>query len=337
MFIWGHPAMPGVSCFGLFPGWFEMSLAESLVREKFQDPDKTASGSKRAWVGLDALRILWINTGTLCNITCAHCYIESSPRNDRLEYIRIGDVLPFIDEIERNRLGTSEIGLTGGEPFMNPDIMAMLSMILERGFRVLVLTNAMKPMRRHDQDLRALQSTYGDRLRLRVSLDHYSSAGHETERGRGTWKPGLEGLIWLAHHGFSLSVAGRLGNETEDAMRAGYSQLFNTHNITIDARDPESLVLFPEMDEDCDTPEITEKCWDILGVDPGAMMCASSRMLVKRKGSARPSVLACTLIPYDQSFELGGSLAEASGPVSLNHPHCSRFCVLGGASCARAS
>ena len=67
------------------------------------------------------------------------------------------------------------------------------------------------------------------------------------------------------------------------------------------------------------------------------MMCASSRMVVKRKGSPRPSVLACTLIPYDQAFELGGSLAEAAGSVSLNHPHCSRFCVLGGASCARVS
>ena len=63
-------------------------------------------------------------------------------------------------------------------------------------------------------------------------------------------------------------------------------------------------------------------------------MCSNSRMVVKRKGAARPAVLACTLLPYDPAFELGGTLAESSGEVALNHPHCSKFCVLGGASCS---
>jgi len=64
-------------------------------------------------------------------------------------------------------------------------------------------------------------------------------------------------------------------------------------------------------------------------------MCASSRMVVKRKGEARPSVVACTLLPYDDAFDLGATLAEASRAVPLNHPHCARFCVLGGGSCSR--
>jgi hypothetical protein len=57
-------------------------------------------------------------------------------------------------------------------------------------------------------------------------------------------------------------------------------------------------------------------------------------MVVKRKGAARPAVLACTLIPYDAQFELGPTLKDAARPVPLNHPHCARFCVLGGASCS---
>ena len=64
-------------------------------------------------------------------------------------------------------------------------------------------------------------------------------------------------------------------------------------------------------------------------------MCATSRMIVKRKGAARPAVMACTLLPYDPRFELGQTLAEANGTVSLNHPHCAKFCVLGGAACSR--
>ena len=51
------------------------------------------------------------------------------------------------------------------------------------------------------------------------------------------------------------------------------------------------------------------------------------------KGEARPVVVPCTLLPYDARFEMGQSLAEAAGAVSLNHPHCARFCVLGGGSC----
>jgi hypothetical protein len=63
-------------------------------------------------------------------------------------------------------------------------------------------------------------------------------------------------------------------------------------------------------------------------------MCASSRMVIKRKGEPRAVVAACTLIPYDPKFTMGETLAEASRPVRLNHPHCARFCVLGGASCS---
>ncbi|MEE8172653.1 MAG: radical SAM protein, partial [Alphaproteobacteria bacterium] len=60
-----------------------------------------------------------------------------------------------------------------------------------------------------------------------------------------------------------------------------------------------------------------------------------SRMVVRRKGAARPAVVACTLLPYAPEFELGDTLAAATKlPVSLNHPHCARFCVLGGGACS---
>jgi hypothetical protein len=76
-------------------------------------------------------------------------------------------------------------------------------------------------------------------------------------------------------------------------------------------------------------PEITEACWGILGKSPESAMCATSRMVVKHKGAVQPSVIACTLLPYDPLWDLGPSLAGASGAVSLNHPHCAKFCVLG--------
>jgi hypothetical protein len=122
--------------------------------------------------------------------------------------------------------------------------------------------------------------------------------------------------------------------ESEEKLREGYQRLFRELGLVLDARDPASLVLFPEMDARLDVPEITTACWDILGVHPDAMMCSSSRMIVKRKGAPRPAVVACTLLPYDPQFELGPQLVDAAGAVKLNHPHCARFCVLGGGSCS---
>ena len=141
---------------------------------------------------------LWFNTGTLCNIACVNCYIESSPRNDRLAYLSLADVTGFLDEIADQDLGTETIGLTGGEPFMNPEIMAILELCLARGFKVLVLTNAMKPMAHKQAGLAALAASYPQRLTLRVSVDHYTQAGHEAVRGAGTWAPMCAGLTWLA-------------------------------------------------------------------------------------------------------------------------------------------
>jgi hypothetical protein len=306
-----------------------------LDPRKFRHPDITAKGAKRAAVALARLETLWFNTGTLCNLTCSNCYIESSPVNDALAYLGAAEVAAYLDEIATLGWPVREIGFTGGEPFMNPEIMTMLEDALARGFAVLVLTNAMKPMQRHKPALLALKERFGTRLTLRVSVDHYSPTLHELERGARSWAPMREGLAWLARNGFSLAIAGRtVWKQSEEKLRAGYQRLFRELGMVLDARDASRLVLFPEMDATLDVAEITTACWDILGVHPDAMMCASARMVVKRKGAARPAVVACTLLPYDPQFELGACLADAAGAVKLNHPHCARFCVLGGGSCS---
>jgi uncharacterized Fe-S cluster-containing radical SAM superfamily protein len=303
---------------------------------KFRDPERTLDGKTRADAPFLRLETLWVNTGTLCNIECAHCYIDSSPTNDRLAYISDAELAPFLDEARG--LGAARIGFTGGEPFLNPDLPAMLAASLDRGFDALVLTNAMRPMLRPRQReaLRALVARHGLRLSLRVSLDHYAPARHDAERGDGGFAQTLAGLKWLAAEGFDIAVAGRLRwGESEAETRAGFARLFRAEQIALDTDDPQRLVLFPEMDAARDVPEITTECWSILGVAPASLMCATSRMVVKRKGAAAPAIVACTLIVDDPAFELGSSLGAASRAVKLNHAYCAQFCVLGGASCAR--
>lgn len=312
-------------------------MAELIARQpagKFVDPLHTLDGQRRAHVAPAALETLWFNTGTLCNLTCKTCYIESSPRNDRLVYLSRAEVASFLEQAAALEQPPRTIGFTGGEPFMNPDIIGMLEDALAAGYDTLVLTNAMRPMMKLAAPLEALRARYGSRLVVRVSMDHYTRALHEQERGPRAWQPMLKGLRWLSASGFVVHVAGRTRwNEPEAALRAGYGALFAAEDIAVDAADTARLVLFPEMDEQAEVPEITEACWGILGVEPASVMCANSRMVVKRKGSTAPAVLACTLIAYDPRFELGTDLESALTPVALNHPHCARFCVLGGGSC----
>ena len=185
------------------------------------------------------------------------------------------EIAEYLDEIESLRLGTKLIGFTGGEPFMNPELPAMLDIALARGFRALVLTNAMKPMHKMKPALLALRERYGERLQIRVSIDHYGRAVHEVERGRRSWQPTIDGLLWLAANGFAVSVASRrLSGEREAEIRRGFAGLFDELGLALDAEDPVALTVFPEMDAAADVPEITEACWGLLGKSPDSVMCA---------------------------------------------------------------
>jgi MoaA/NifB/PqqE/SkfB family radical SAM enzyme len=308
------------------PSPFAVGDAAPLDPGKFRDPAFTAKGERRASVAIHRLETLWINTGTLCNLACRSCYIESSPTNDALVYLSLAEVEDYLGQA--STLGTKVIGFTGGEPFMNPDMIAMMRSALARGFELLVLTNAMRPMRRFEAALADIAAAYSGRVVMRVSLDHHEPGVHEAERGAGSWAKAIDGLVWLSRTGFRVAVAGRRAGH-EDEARAGYQALLARLGVAAD-----HLVLFPTMDASADVPEISEACWSLLDVSPSKMMCASSRMVVKAKGAARPHVVACTLLPYDERFALGETLADALAPVPLNHPHCARFCVLGGASCS---
>ena len=313
-----------------------MADSETLP-PKFIDAFVTAKGEVRAQVAYGRTKTLWFNTGTLCNIECVNCYIESSPTNDRLVYLTMADVLPYLDELEVAGETGIEIGFTGGEPFMAPQMLAILQVVLERGHSVLMLTNAMQPMMRPRvrEGLLALRDQFGARLTMRVSLDHYRATNHDEERGSGSYDLAIAGLRWLSENGFRLALAGRtVWGEEEQVSRAGYADLIARESLRVDPDDPTELVLFPEMRPDEDPPEITTACWGILDKDPNELMCASQRMVVKRKGAPSASVVACTLLPYDEQFELGRTLEEARQNVRLNHSYCASFCVLGGGSCS---
>jgi molybdenum cofactor biosynthesis enzyme MoaA len=304
----------------------------NLLDNKFKDQKVTADGSNRAFIEASNIKTLWFNTGTLCNIECKNCYIESSPKNDRLVYLTFEEVKSFIDEALDKNLGTNEVGFTGGEPFMNKDIMKMIDYSLNKNFKVLVLSNAMKPMLNRTNELIKLNHL---NLTIRVSIDHYQKEKHEEIRGKNTYDVMLQGLKWLNENNFNYTLATRLlWDEKEEDLRKNFGAFIKNNNLRLDTNSPKQLVTFAEMDEKIDTPEITTSCWDILKKDPNDVMCSWSRMVVRKKNSKSPSVIACTLLPYADEFDLGETLTNSLQKIYLNHKHCSKFCVLGGSSCS---
>ncbi len=298
---------------------------------KFENKFLTVSGKQRAFIETKQFKTLWFNTGTLCNLTCKNCFMESSPTNDQLSYLSFEEFKNYIDESMVKNYGTKEVGFTGGEPFMNKDIIKMIEYSLKNGFNTLVLTNGMKPMLNKKEQLLNLKSS---NLTIRVSIDHYKKEKHELIRGQNSYDVMMVGLKWLNDNDFNYALATRLlWNEKEDRVRKNFGVFTKNNKLNLDTNSKQHLVTFVEMDEKKDTPEITTECWGILKKDPSNIMCSSSRMIVKKKGSKNTSVIACTLLPYDNNFDLGKTLEESFKKIYLNHPHCSKFCVLGGSNC----
>lgn len=298
---------------------------------KFENKFLTVNEKQRAFIETKKFKTLWFNTGTLCNLTCKNCFMESSPTNDQLSYLSFEEFKNYIDESMVKNYGTKEVGFTGGEPFMNKDIIKMIEYSLKNGFNTLVLTNAMKPMLNKKEQLLNLKSS---NLTIRVSIDHYKKEKHELIRGQNSYDVMMVGLKWLNDNNFNYALATRLlWNEKEDVVRKNFGVFTKINKLNLDTNSKQHLVTFAEMDKKKDTPEITTECWGILKKDPSNIMCSSSRMIVKKKGSKNTSVIACTLLPYDNNFDLGKTLEESFKKIYLNHPHCSKFCVLGGSNC----
>ena len=195
---------------------------------KFTDPETTADGKRRATVALERPETLWFNTGSLCNITCENCFMASSPSNDALVYITAAEVSSYLDQLEQRGWPVGEIGFTGGEPFMNPDMIAMTRAALDRGHEVLILTNAMRPMMRPvvRDGLAALIADHGDRLTLRISLDHWSKPCTTPNAAAAPLPAASRAWNGCATQGARMAVAGRTTGTRPTPSRAPVTRRF---------------------------------------------------------------------------------------------------------------
>jgi hypothetical protein len=302
---------------------------------------QTPAGEPRGFIRPHALDELWFHTGTACNLACPFCLEGSKPGDDRLQLLRFQDTVPFIDEALT--LGVKQFSFTGGEPFINKDIVRILDYALQHK-PCLVLTNATEPLIRRLAQLKPLRNRpYA--LSFRISLDYPDAARHDAGRGAGMFARALVGLRKLYEMGYHVSVASQFmsntatgrANGTDAADISDVAQAFA--NVFRNAGLPENLprVEFPEFHlpgVHVPTPQITETCMTSYQTEETrrAFMCSFSKMVGKSGG--RMKVYACTLVDDDPDYILGETLAEALQlSVSMKHHRC-YSCFRYGASCS---
>jgi sulfatase maturation enzyme AslB (radical SAM superfamily) len=284
----------------------------------------TKTGEPRGYIDPAELRELWFNSGTICNLRCPSCFEKSSPESDRLEQLSFKEVKSLIDEALT--MNVQSFSFTGGEPFVNKDFLSMLDYALDYK-PCLVLTNGTEPLINNFVKLKEF-ITKPNKLTLRISIDYPDKKEHDNQRGEENFAKSCQSLKMLYDVGFDISVAGRC-----ETRKNEYRTLFAKCAIPEDT----PMVFFPELSETGTPPEITEKCMTTYKTAEtrALFMCSYSKMVVKKEGKI--SVIPCTLVDDDDSYDLGTSLEEAMRKrIILKHPRC-YTCFANGISCSRSA
>lgn len=293
--------------------------------------DYTRDGNARGYIQPHRLDELWFHTGTACNLSCPFCLEGSGPGDRRLGQPTFEEVRRYIDEAIE--LGVRQFSFTGGEPFVNRDLIEILGYALDRR-PCLVLTNGTRPLRSRLGAVHTLRSR-ANSLAFRVSLDSPAPRVHDAGRGQGSFDYSLATMQLLHEAGFGVSVA-RLIDPQEDTERveSDYRAVFTMHGL------PESLriVGFPDFGKpnsvSSSHPEITTQCMTRYhsAESRARFMCSFSKMVIKHEGRMR--VYACTLVDDNPDYDLGESLRESlQERVMMKHSRCFA-CFSRGASCS---
>jgi molybdenum cofactor biosynthesis enzyme MoaA len=283
-------------------------------------------------VSLAHLDDLWFQVGgTVCNLTCSHCFISCSPHNHSFGFLGLETVRRALEE--SIGLGVKEYYFTGGEPFLNKDIVPILELALRYG-PATVLTNGTVLKDEWLLRLRAAEQSSPYSLEFRVSLDGFTAEVNDPIRGAGTFVRIVRGIRQLVAHGFLPIVTAA---ETRDDQN--HSDLVNGFVRLMRANGYERprLKILPALRIGAEvqrrrgygpgervTPAMME------GFDSNQLICSHARSVTDR------GIFVCPILIDSADARLGSTLAESLGPFPLRHQAC-HTCYQYGALCANPS
>ncbi len=265
--------------------------------------------------------------GTVCNLACTHCFVSCSPTNHTHEMMPLAEVKRYLAEAAA--LGVREYYFTGGEPFLNPDMEAILEETLRIG-PATVLTNGLLLDPGRCARLKALADGSEYSLDLRVSVDGWDAATNDPIRGEGTFDRILDGVRNLAQAGLNpvLTVTAVWRESESDSGKEKFFDLLRSLGI-----DRPRLKILPVFQIGAEAEragayegwqrlragETPEEGWDHL-------QCSSCRMVTDQ------GVWVCPILVNEPSARMGETLADTLRPFPLEHPAC-WTCHVYGVSC----
>ena len=275
---------------------------------------------------------LWIQVaGTRCNLTCHHCFISCSPRNDNLGFLNLAVVKRLLEESVP--LGVKEYYFTGGEPFLNREMVPILVETLRYG-PATVLTNG--TVLRDDWlvELRRAEERSLYTLEFRVSIDGFSPQTNDPIRGEGTFRRALAGIVRLVEHGFlPLITAARTWSLKEESRVVG--QFVRVLQDAGYARPRLKLLpmlhLGAEEQRTCGYRASERVTVEMLAdYDVGQLLCEHSRIVSDR------GVHVCPILIESPDSLLSETLQGSLKPFALSHGAC-WTCYQYGAICSNPS
>ena len=278
-----------------------------------------------AQVPLIALDTLWFQVaGTLCNIECTHCFISSSPSNRSHEMLTLAQVERRLGEAKE--LGVREYYFTGGEPFMNRDMLAILEATLQQG-PATVLTNGMLLRPDVCRRLRELFDASDYSLDIRVSLDGFDRDTHDAIRGRGVWDKVMAGLRNLADAGLNpvITVTTVAEGVESGAGRARFLELIRGFGFAKPRLKVLPLFRIGAEERRSHGYRNGERVPD--EIDPAKLQCSTCRMVTSK------GVYVCPILIEEPEARMGEALAETLRPFPLKYGAC-YTCWADGVRCA---
>ncbi|MCH8286962.1 radical SAM protein [candidate division KSB1 bacterium] len=293
-------------------------------------PFKQLNGSKK-------MDELWINTGTRCNLTCIHCYIDSNPTNDFLEQLTLDDIR---DELKTaQKFGVENIYFTGGEPFINKNIIPMIEAAM-RITDTTILTNGTKPLRKNIPQLLKIEKSSPYELFLRISLDHYQEARHDLIRGKGKFAETFETVRLLKDSGFENIIITPTAEVyrgtpmTESQARSVYRNLFLNEGIPVEVKViPAILEMGAQTKRAQAKHEFVRITQSEIENTPEDQLpqCYNGRTVQKIAG--QKMILPCPIL-YEPEYSTGSSLEKSLLiDIPLNHKECYHYCMKSNGKC----
>ena len=288
--------------------------------------------STRPWIAIPHLDHLWFQAaGTLCNLTCSHCFISCSPKNDSFGFLSLAEVQRRLEESVP--LGVKEYYFTGGEPFLNPAMTAILIETLRYG-PATVLTNGTVLKDEWLAALRTAEEASLYSLEFRVSIDGCSPEMNDPVRGAGTFARAMKGVAKLVEHGFlPIITAARVWPLEQDRevidrflailREAGYSRprLKILPTLHMGSEESRTHGYLP-------TERVTPAM--LVGYDQSQLVCHHSRVVTDR------GIHVCPILIESPDSVLGQTLGQSLRPYAIQHGACTT-CYQYGAICSNAS